>query len=132
MVSTSSKRRKGRLASQDSLRPGWVVNCILFCVMLACIGGCYVWLGVRKNNRASQIHLMHREIVEFSAQIEELEMQISRRLSPENLRARVASANLGLQPIDIGTKGRFFRLPEPVISREPASVAPAFAGNSSP
>jgi hypothetical protein len=131
-MSTPAKRRKSHIAPQDSLRPGWVVNCILFCVMLACIGGCYVWLGAKKKVRADQILSMHREIGEYTAQIGELDMQISRRLSPENLRARVADAKLDLQPIDNGTKGRLIQLPDPVISREPMPAAPVFAGHSSP
>ena len=50
-MSASSKRRSHR-SKQDSLRPGWMLNCILFCVLLGGIGGCYVWLGAKKLDRS--------------------------------------------------------------------------------
>jgi hypothetical protein len=128
-VPTPAKSRQRRLSHQDSLRPGWVVNCILFCVLLAGIGGCYVWLGAKKKHRADQILSLRREIDLITAQIEEKEMQISQRLAPESLRTRAESAGLDLQPIDIGPKGRFFRLPDPIHVTGHLSEPPALAGN---
>ena len=96
-MSASAKRRTRRPA-QDSLRPGWMLNSILFCVLLASIGACYVWLGAKKKDRADQILGMHREIDEFKKLIKEKEMRISLLLAPEELRARTSRAGLDLKP----------------------------------
>jgi hypothetical protein len=90
-----------------------MLNSILFCVLLAGIGACYVWLGVKKRNLADQIYGMDREIRELQQLIDEKEGQIHRRLAPEDLQSRAVKAGLELKPIDIGPKGRLYRLPEP-------------------
>ncbi len=127
-MSASPKRRKNRSA-QDSLRPGWMINCILFCVLLAGIGACYVWLGAKKKDRADQILGMHREIREIENLTKEKEMQINLQLSPEHLQSRTDKAGLELKPIDIGPKGRLYRLPEPApdagISLPPQNLVSA-------
>lgn len=128
----ASSKRRSRRPAQDSLRPGWMVNCILFCVLLAGIGACYVWLGAKKKDRADQILSMHREIDLLKKQIKEKDMQISRRLAPEDLRVRVEKVGMELKPIDIGPRGKLVRLPDPVLSGEPESGAPALAGNNQP
>ncbi|MDB6071963.1 MAG: hypothetical protein JWL81_3134 [Verrucomicrobiales bacterium] len=130
-MSASSKRRSRRPA-QDSLRPGWMVNCILFCVLLAGIGGCYVWLGAKKKDRADQILSMHREIDLLKKQIKEKDMQISRRLAPEDLRVRVEKVGMELKPIDIGPRGKLVRLPDPVLADESEGQVPVLAGNNQP
>ncbi len=127
-MSASSKRRSHR-SKQDSLRPGWMLNCILFCVLLGGIGGCYVWLGAKKKDRADQILSMHREIDQIKKQISERDMQINRLLAPESLRASAVSFGLDLMPIDIGSKGRLVRLPEPVAPNQARQDNPVIAGN---
>ena len=107
-----------------------MLNTILFCVLLASIGACYVWLGVKKKDRADQILGVHREIDDLKKQIKEKEMQISRRLAPEDLRARTNRAELGLKPIDIGPRGRLFLLPDPDVAQESPSLTPAFLAKS--
>ncbi len=129
---SASSSRRSRRPVQDSLRPGWMLNSILFSLLLASIGGCYVWLGARKKDRADQILAMHREIDLTQKQINEKKMQISHLLAPENLRARALRAGLDLKPIDIGPKGRLVRLPDPIVSHEPAAPLPALAGNRLP
>ena len=108
-----------------------MLNSILFCVLLAGIGACYVWLGTKKKDRADQILTMHREIDEFKKRLKEKDMQISSRLAPEVLRARTARAGLELKPIEIGPRGRLVRLPDPAPARDTISSFPALAGNLS-
>lgn len=91
-----------------------MLNCILFSVLLAGIGACYVWLDAKKKDRADQILGMHREIDVIKKLIKEKDMHINRRLAPEALQARAVKAGLQLKAIDIGPKGRLYRLPEPV------------------
>lgn len=109
-----------------------MLNSILFCLLLASIGGCYVWLGAKKKDRAEQILGLHREIELIQKQIKEKDQQISWKLSLDDLRVRAARAGLGLKPIDIGPKGRLIRLPEPIVSQEAALNLPALAGNLQP
>lgn len=106
-----------------------MLNCILFCVLLGGIGGCYVWLGAKKKDRADQILSLHREIDLIKKQIKEKEMQMNRRLAPEDLRASAVRAGLELKPIDIGPKGRLIRLPDPVIVHDLPLDNPILAGN---
>jgi len=111
-----------------------MLNSILFCFLLASIGACYVWLGVKKKDRADQILGMHREIDEFKKLIKEKDMHISSRLAPEALRARAAAGGLELKPIDIGPRGRLVRLPDPVVVHQDAAPvsSPVLAGNRQP
>ena len=127
-------KRRPRRPAQDSLRPGWMMNFLLFCLLLASIGGCYVWLSARKKDRADQILGMHREIDAFKKRIREKEMQISWRLAPEDLRTRAARAGLDLKPIDIGPRGRLVRLPDPQVAGQPTPSRPhsILVGNLSP
>lgn len=127
-MSASSKRRSRR-SPQDSLRPGWLLNCILFCVLLGGIGGCYVWLGAKKKDRADQILSLHREIDLIKKQIRERDMQINSLLAPEALRASAVRTGLDLKPIDIGSKGRLVRLPEPATAHQDPQDNPVLAGN---
>ena len=106
-----------------------MLNCILFCVLLGGIGGCYVWLGAKKKDRADQILSMHREIDLIRKQIQERDMQINRLLSPEALRASALRSGLDLKPIDIGPKGRLVRLPEPAAATPAPQENPVIAGN---
>lgn len=106
-----------------------MLNCILFCVLLGGIGGCYVWLGAKKKDRADQILSMHREIDLIRKQIQERDMQINRLLAPEALRASALRSGLDLKPIDIGPKGRLVRLPEPAAAPPAPQENPVFAGN---
>ncbi len=128
---SASVKRRSRRAPQDSLRPGWMLNSILFCMLLASIGACYVWLGVKYRDREIQIAKDLREIKDFQNQMEENELRINRSLSPEDLRARTARAGLELKPIEISSRGRFFRLPDPAAARINA-VSPVLAGNLQP
>lgn len=130
-MSAPAKRRSRRPA-QDSLRPGWMLNSILFCVLLAAIGACYVWLGARKKVRADQILSLHREITLIEQQIQENELRITRCLAPEDLRTSAGRAGLQLKPIDIGLKGRLVRLPDPVVANESYPMVPVLAGNLQP
>ena len=130
-MSASSKRRSRRPA-QDSLRPGWMLNSILFCALLASIGACYVWLGAKYRDREVKIAKDLREIKDIEARIEEKNLLISRCLAPEALRARTARAGLELKPIDIGPRGRLVRLPDPVVAGEYLSTSPVLAGNRLP
>ena len=125
-------KRRIRRPAQDSLRPGWMLNCILFCVLLTAIGACYVWLGSRKKEREAQILTMHREIRQFEDRIKANELVIHRCLAPEELRARTKSAGLELKPIEIGPKGRLVRLPDPAVAEGPPAAIPVFAGNLPP
>ena len=109
-----------------------MVNCILFCVLLAAIGACYVWLGSRKKDRADQILNLHREISLLEQQIKEKDLLIHRRLAPEELRVKAERAGLGLKPIDIGVKGRLLRLPDPVVDEPVLPSLPVIAGNTTP
>lgn len=127
-MSVSSKRRSHR-SKQDSLRPGWMLNCILFSVLLGGIGGCYVWLGDKKKDRADQILSLHREIGLIEKQIRERDLQINHLLAPESLRASAVRSGLDLKPIDIGPKGRLVRLPEPSAAPQAPQDNPVIAGN---
>lgn len=111
-----------------------MLNCILFCVLLAGIGACYVWLGIRKRDLADQIYGMDKEIREIKQLIREKEGQINRRLSPEDLRTRTSEQHSGLKPIDIGPKGRLYRLPEPDPAAEPVPPleTAGFTGSATP
>lgn len=133
-MSAASKRRKNSRPVQDSLRPGWMLNAVLFCVLLAGIGACYVWLGVKHKGREEQLLEMHREISSIQKRIKEADQHISRRLTPEDLRARSERAGLQLKPIDIGPKGRLYRLPDPMPqSASPSSLeSNTFAGPAHP
>lgn len=128
-------KRRSRRRTQDSLRPGWMLNSILFCVLLASIGACYVWLVAKKKNLADQILGMHTEIRQFDQLIKEKEMHISSRLAPEGLRIRTSRAGLELKPIDINSRNRLVRLPDPVIAQKPPALSfssPVLAGNRLP
>jgi len=107
-----------------------MVNCILFCVLLAAIGACYVWLGSRKKDRADQILNLHREISLLEQQIKEKDLLIHRRLAPEELRVKAERDGMGLKPIDI--KGRLLRLPEPALTEPLTPSLPVIAGNTTP
>jgi hypothetical protein len=133
-VSAAPKRRKNNRPVQDSLRPGWMLNAILFCVMMAGIGACYVWLGVKKTNKERQIYELGKDIEGLARRIREADQKISRRLTPEDLRARAESAGLQLKPIDIGSKGRLYHLPDPMPqSGSPSSLeSNTFAGPARP
>ncbi len=130
-MAAPKNRRSPRRPVQDSLRPGWLLNCLLFASLVTAIGACYVWLDARKKEREGQILSMHREIRQFEDQIKENELLMHRRLAPEDLRARAARAGLGLKPIEIGRRGRLVRLPEPTAASEPEPL-PVIAGNPSP
>ncbi len=90
-----------------------MMNCVLFCVLLAGIGACYVWLGSKKKDRAEQIVRLHREIDETRSRLREVEMRISHRLTPEALWAGAARFAGDLAPIDIKRKGSLIRMPDP-------------------
>jgi hypothetical protein len=104
-----------------------MLNCILFAVLMAGIGSCYVWLGARKKDRADQVLNLHREIETLKKQIKERDLQLSRRLTPEDLRARLERTGLDLKPIDIGPKGRLVRLPDPTLTAATFPHVPALA-----
>jgi hypothetical protein len=106
-----------------------MLNCILFCVLLGGIGGCYVWLGAKKKDRADQILSVHREIGLIEKQIRERDLQINHLLAPESLRVSAMRSGLNLKPIDIGPRGRLVRLPEPSASPRGPQDNPVFAGN---
>ncbi len=95
-----------------------MVNCVIFAVLLAAIGGCYVWLGVKKNDRSSQIRATYREIEDLKKQIAAAALHLEKKLDPALLTERVAHANLDLKSIPIGRGGRLVKLPEPVIKNE--------------
>ena len=106
-----------------------MVNCILFCALLAAIGACYVWLGVKKMNRADQIRVVNLEIEDLKKQIKEKDNLIQRRLNPEDLRANALRHGLELKPIEIGPRGHLYKLPEPSASVPEADPeTPALAG----
>ena len=130
-VPPPKNRRSPRRPAQDALRPGWLLNCLLFAALVTAIGACYVWLDSRKKEREAQILAMHREIRQYEDQIKENALLMNRRLSPEALRARAARAGLGLKPIEIGPHGRLVRLPEPRATSELES-SPVIAGNPQP
>lgn len=131
-MSTPSKRRSRRRRPQDSLRPGWMLNSILFCALLASIGGCYVWLGAKYRDREVRIAKDLREIKDIEARIGEKNLLISRCLAEEPLRARIARAGLELKPIDFSPRGRLVRLPDPVVAGASLSASPVLAGNRLP
>ncbi len=106
-----------------------MLNCILFCVLLGGIGGCYVWLGAKKKDRADQILNLHREIDLIKKQIRERDMRINSLLAPEALRASAVRTRPDLKPIDIGPKGRLVRLPEPAAAQQTPLDNPVIAGN---
>ncbi len=125
-------KRRPRRPAQDSLRPGWMVNFIMFATLMAAIGACYVWLGSRKKDRADQILNLHREITLLEQQIKEKDLLIHRRLAPEELRIKTEHAKLGLKPIEIGIKGRLIRLPEPEAGASPTPGGPVVADHPTP
>jgi len=99
-----------------------MMNCIIFAALLTAIGGCYVWLGVKKNERAAQIKTLYREIDDLKKQLATATVDIGRKLDTRALGERVAHADLDLKPIPIGPRGgRLVKLPEPEIKTETAT-----------
>ena len=125
-------KRSPRRPAQDSLRPGWMVNIIMFATLMAAIGACYVWLGSRKKDRADQILNLHREITLLEQQIKEKDLLIHRRLAPEELKIKTEHAGLGLKRIEIGIKGRLIHLPEPEVGESSKPGLPVVAENLTP
>lgn len=109
-----------------------MLNSILFCALLASIGACYVWLGAKYRDQEVKIARDLREIRDIEARIDEKKMLISRCLAPEALRARADRAGLGLKPIDIGPRGRFVRLPDPMTGLERPFAPQVLAGSPKP
>jgi|GEM_PF-7022431 hypothetical protein len=126
----ASAKRRPRRPAQDSLRPGWMVNFIMFATLMAAIGACYVWLGSRKKDRADQILNLHREITLLEQQIKEKDLLIHRRLAPEELKVKAEHAGLGLKSIDV--KNRLFHLPEPEVGESSKPGLPVVAENLTP
>lgn len=109
-----------------------MLNSILFCALLASIGGCYVWLGAKYRDREVRIAKDLREIKDIEARIGEKNLLIDRCLGEEPLRARIARAGLELKPIDFSPRGRLVRLPDPVVAEAPPATSPVLAGNRLP
>lgn len=95
-----------------------MVNCIIFAVLLAAIGGCYVWLGVKMNARAAGINIIRNDIKELERQINAANQHIGRKILPDELSIRVAKGKPGLKSIPTGRGGRLVKLPEPPLNGE--------------
>lgn len=94
------------------------MNCIIFAVLLAAIGGCYVWLGVKMNARAANINATRNQIKLFERQINAANQHLGRKILPDELSALVARKNLDLKSIPTGRGGRLVKLPEPPLGEE--------------
>lgn len=100
-----------------------MMNCVIFAVLLSAIGGCYVWLGVKKNERAARIRATQIDIANLNRQIVAATQHLDKKLDRGALEERVAKAGLDLKSIPIGpVGGRLVRLPEPVIQSEAPSA----------
>lgn len=101
------------------------MNCVIFAVLLSAIGGCYVWLGVKKNERAAQIRTTYREIEDLKKQIKAVDLHFGKKLDSGPLGERVTHNSIPLKPIPIGRGGKLVRLPEPMLRSETAAALPA-------
>lgn len=125
-------RSRTKPDAPESIRPAWMMNCVIFAALLAAIGGCYVWLGVKKNERAAQINTTKREIDDLKRQLANTSVGIERKLDTRALGERVAAhADLELKPIPIGPRGgRLVKLPEPEIKNDSSNTANAAGARS--
>lgn len=101
-----------------------MVNCILLGLLVAAIGAAYVWLGIRKSQRAEQIRQVERETLEIEREIREIEGRIAMRLSSGQLRALVERYQPDLIPIPPGSR-RLVVLPEPPVRGEDTPPSPS-------
>lgn len=100
------------------------MNCVIFAVLLSAIGGCYVWLGVKKNERAAQIRATYREIEDLKKQIKTAELHLGKKLDPTVLNELVNHHSIPLKSIPIGPRGgKLVRLPEPALRTDVLSGA---------
>lgn len=92
-----------------------MLNCILFSLLLAAIGACYVWLGVKKKNLAEHIHDMRLEIETVSRHLEKVEADVGTKLTGDHLRRIAAKPEFRLKPVLSDGSGQVIDLKEPSL-----------------
>jgi cell division protein FtsL len=76
----------------------WIALFMLIIVMVAIVAGIYLNISVRATAVGRDIQSMQSEIDDFNRENEDLQTQIARILSSENMEAR--AREMGFEPVD--------------------------------